>query len=140
IVSFDLAVLDTLAAFDVPVAGVPKSTYEKSLARYKNTTVNGTLYEPDYTLLNRIQPDHIISGSRSAKAVPGLSKVAPTVSFNSDTNAFMKTFRDNNLALGRAFGKEEQASAALAAIDRNVEELQRINKGKKGVMLFAIRG
>lgn len=140
IVSFDLSVLDTLAAFDVPVAGVPRSMYEGALARYKDTTVVGTLFEPDYAVLNEVKPDLIFAGGRSQKAVPELRKLAPTVSFASDTHAFMKTFHDANLALGKAFGKEEQAAAALASIDGNVKELRRINQGKTGVLLFTIKG
>jgi len=140
IVSFDLSVLDTLAAFDIPAAGVPRSMYEGALARYKDTTVVGTLFEPDYAVLKEIKPDLIFAGGRSQQAVPELRKLAPTVGFASDTNAFMKTFRDANLALGKAFDKEEQAAAALASIEENVKELQRINKGKKGVMLFTIKG
>ncbi|NLC36765.1 MAG: iron compound ABC transporter substrate-binding protein, partial [Alcaligenaceae bacterium] len=37
VVSFDVGVLDSLAALDVPVAGVARSMYEGDLARYQNT-------------------------------------------------------------------------------------------------------
>ena len=140
IVSFDLGVLDTLTAFDIPVVGVPKSVYEGPLARYQDTQVVGTLFEPDYAVLKELKPDLIFAGGRSLKAVPELEKVAPTVSFTSDPNAFMKTFRESNLALGKAFGKEEQAKAALSKIDKNVDELKKINAGKTAVVLFTIRG
>lgn len=140
VVSFDVAVLDTLAALDVPVAGVPGSTYEGALARYQDTKVVGTLFEPDYTVLREIQPDLIFAGGRSQKAVPELNKLAPTVSFVSDTHAFMDTFRAANLALGKAFGKEEQAAAALAGIDKNLEALRDANKGKKGAVIFTMKG
>lgn len=140
VVSFDVAVLDSLAALDIPVAGVPKSTYNGALARYQDTTVVGTLFEPDYDVLKQVQPDLIFAGGRSQKAVPELSKLAPTVGFASDTNAFMKTFREANLSLGKAFGKEEQAAAALATIDKNLEALQAANKGKTGALIFTMRG
>jgi len=140
VVSFDVAVLDTLAALDVPVVGVPGSTYEGALARYQDTKVVGTLFEPDYAVLREIQPELIFAGGRSQKAVPELNKLAPTVSFASDTHAFMDTFRAANLALGKAFGKEEQAAAALARIDQNLESLQQANKGKKGAVIFTMKG
>lgn len=140
VVSFDVGVLDTLAALDVPVAGVPRSTYAGELARYQDSTVVGTLFEPDYALLQDIQPDLIIAGGRSLKEVPNLSKLAPTISFNSDPNAFLKTFRETSLALGKAFGKEEQAAAALAAIDGNLKALHEANQGKTAAMLFTIKG
>lgn len=139
VVSFDLATLDTLAALDVPVAGVPRSTYEGALARYKDKPVVGTVFEPDYAALKEIQPDLIVSGRRSLPAVPELEKLAPTVDFMPDLLNFMAHFRDTNLALGKAFGKEEQAKAALAKVDRNVEELHRINDGKTAAMLFTVK-
>ncbi len=140
VVSFDVGVLDTLAALEVPVVGVPRSTYDGALALYQDTKVVGTLFEPDYAVLKEIQPDLIIAGSRSLKEVPELSKLAPTVSFSSDPNAFLESFRASNLALAKAFGKEDQAQAALATIDRNVEALKQANKGKTAAVLFTIKG
>src|SRR5690606_30508803 len=84
IVSFDLAALDTLNTLGVPVIGVPKSTYAGSLSKFNEATVVGTLFEPDYDVLKKIQPDLIIAGGRSQKAVPELQKVAPTATFDSD--------------------------------------------------------
>lgn len=139
IVSFDPGVLDTLATLDVPVAGVPKSTYTGALARFQDTPVVGTLFEPDYRALNEIKPDLIISGRRSMPAVPELQKIAPTVSFTSDPVAFMKTFRESNLALGKAFGKEDQVASALAGIDQDIEALHRMNRGKTSALLFVVK-
>jgi iron complex transport system substrate-binding protein len=140
IVSFDLAALDTLNALGVPVVGVPKSTYQGSLAKFNDATVVGTLFEPDYAVLETVQPDLIIAGGRSQKAVPELEKVAPTATFASDPSAFMKSFRTTNLALADAFDKEAQAQAAISAIEKNVEELHRVNQGRKGAFLFVIKG
>src|SRR5690606_7024696 len=94
VVSFDLGTLDTLAALDVPVAGVPRSTYEGALARYKDKPVVGTLFEPDYAALKEIRPDLIVAGRRSLPAVPELEKLAPTVDFMPDLLNFMAHFRD----------------------------------------------
>lgn len=140
IVSFDLGVLDTLTALDVPVAGVPRSTYAGPLARHQDAPVVGTLFEPDYPVLQEIKPDLIFAGGRSLKAMPELSKLAPTVSFESDPNAFLKSFRETSLALGKAFDKQDQAAAALASIDKNLEALHKANQGKTGAMLFSIKG
>ncbi len=140
IVSFELGVLDTLTALDIPVAGVPKSQYEGALAQHKETRVVGTLFEPDYDVLKEIKPDLIIAGGRSQKAVPELSKLAPTIGFKSDPNSFLADFHETNLALAKAFGREEQAKAALAQIDGTLKALQEVNKGKTGAFLFTIRG
>lgn len=140
IVSFDLGVLDTLAALDVPVVGVPRATYEGDLAPYREIKPVGTLFEPDYAVLKEVQPDLIIAGSRSLKAVPELSKLAPTVNFTLDPGAFLASFRESNLALARAFDKQEQAQAALAVIDDNVRALREANQGKTAVVIFTIKG
>lgn len=140
IVSFDVGVLDTLAALKIPVVGVPRSSYEGLLAQYQETTVVGTLFEPDYAVLKEIEPDLIIAGRRSLKAAPELNKLAPTVSFTLDHNAFLESFRANNLELAKAFGKEQQAQAALAAIDANVNALKQANRGKTAAVLFTMNG
>src|SRR5690606_28568486 len=140
IVTYDLAALDSLHALGVPVAGVPKSTYENALAAFRDAPVVGTLFEPDYAALKSVQPDLIIAGGRSAKAIPELQKVAPTVSFSGGSASFLQNFAQTNLALAQAFDKEEQAQTALAAVERNIQALHQANKGKTGAFLFVVRG
>ncbi|PLC49690.1 hypothetical protein CR159_12305 [Pollutimonas subterranea] len=139
IVTFDLSVLDSLNTLDVAVAGVPKSTYEGSLAKFNDATVVGTLFEPDYPVLEKLNPDLIFAGGRSQKAIPKLQEIAPTASFNSDPSAFLDSFRRNNLALAQAFQKKDQAQKAVDAIDKDVEALQNANKGKTAAFLFVVR-
>lgn len=140
VVTFDLGVLDTFNTLGIPVAGVPKSTYEGDLSKFKDTAVIGTLFEPDYDMLNQIKPDLIISSGRSQKAAPKLAGIAPTVAFTSDPYEFLSSFKSANLSIGKAFGKEAQAKAELDKVQRNVEELHHINKGKTGALLFTING
>ncbi len=140
IVCYDLAALDTLNALDIPVVGVPKSSYEGKLSKYNQVTIVGSLFEPSFTTLEKIKPDLIIAGGRSSKALPELNKIAPAVSFDSDRTSFLESFKTTNLAIGRAFGKEAQAKQALAGIQKNLDELHRINQGKTGAFLFAING
>lgn len=140
IVSFDLAVLDSMAALGIPAVGVPKSMYEGELAVYKDTKVVGTLFEPDYAALNEVKPDLIFSGRRSMPAVPELEKIAPTVHFTPDPFDFLGSFRQHNLALAEAFGQKEQAEKALKQIDENLEALHAANSGKTGALLFIVRG
>lgn len=140
IVTFDLGILDILHALDIPVAGVPKSTYEGGLAPFSTTTVVGSLFEPDYAVLKEIKPDLIFAGGRSQKAIPELEKIAPTVSFTADPTAFLSSVETSTNAIGKAFGKQAQASAALAKLNGAVEQLHAANQGKTGVFLFAVKG
>ncbi len=139
IVTFDLSVLDSLNTLGIAVVGVPKSTYEGSLAKFNDAAVVGTLFEPDYPVLKKLNPDLIFAGGRSQKAIPKLNEIAPTAALNSDPSAFLESFRRNNLALAQAFQKEGQAWKAIAAIDKNVEALHDANKGKTAAFLFVVR-
>lgn len=139
IVTYDLSVLDSLNALGVKVSGVPKSTYSNELAQYSEVTTVGSLFEPDYAVLKDLKPQLIFAGGRSQKAIPELEKIAPTAVLGGDPDAFLESFRRNNLALGSAFGKTDEASKAVDAIDQDVKQLQAANQGKTGAFLFAVR-
>ncbi len=140
IASFDLAVLDSLDELGIDVAGVPKSTYAGSLEKYNQAAKVGTLFEPDYPALEKLSPQLIFAGGRSQKALQELNKIAPSASLNADPRAFMESFRSNNMALAKAFQKEEQAQQAIQAIDEDLKALHAANQGKTGVFLFVING
>lgn len=140
IVTFDLAVLDSLHALDVQVAAVPGAKYEGTLEPFNKLPVAGTLFEPDYEALKQLQPDLIFAGGRSGKEIPELAKLAPVATYSSDTNNFMQSFIANNQALAKAFGKQAQADRLLEKIQANFKALQERNQGKTGVFLFTING
>lgn len=139
IVSYDLGVLDSLAALGITAVGVPRSLYQgTTLEQYQEAPVVGTLFEPDYDALKKLEPDLIFAGGRSAQAIPELEKLAPVAVFNTDTNAYMTRFEANNLALAKAFGKEKEAKELLEKVRTNVAKIQQQNKGQSGVFLFVI--
>lgn len=140
IVTFDLAVLDSLHTLGVAVAAVPGSKYEGALEAFNRVPVAGTLFEPDYDALAQLQPDLIFAGGRSGKAIPKLAKLTPVATYGRDTRNFMQDVVANNLALARAFGKEEQARLLLEHIQANFKTLQARNQGKTGAFLFTING
>lgn len=139
IVSYDLAVLDSLNTLDIAVAGVPKSTYEASLAKFNEATVVGSLFEPDYPVLAKLAPDLIFAGRRSQPAIPKLNDIAPTAIFHEAPTAFLDSFRRDNLALAQAFQKAKQAQTAIDAIDEDVQALQVANEGKTAAFLFVVK-
>lgn len=142
IATYDLAILDSLQALGISgVSGVPKSSlYHDALADYADTPVIGTLFEPDYDALKSLAPDLIFAGRRSVPAMPELEKLAPTAIYQFRTDAFMESFSEHNLALGRAFGKEAQARALLDEINADITTLKERNQGKTGALLFTING
>ena len=138
VVSYDLAQLDTLTALGIEAVAVPKSTYKHDLERYNDTPTVGTLFEPDYEALKKIQPDLIIAGGRSAAAMPELSKIAPTISFTSDPNNFVDSVKNSTNNIAKAWDKEAEAKKLLEKLDKNINELHDINKGKTGAFFFII--
>lgn len=140
IVSFDLAVLDSLNMLEVPVVGVPSSVYEGDLVTFNELPKIGSLFEPDYAALKELQPDLIFAGGRSQRAIPQLKELAQTATYTAKPTSFLDDFHKNNLALADAFGKKEQAQTALNEIDENVRALQAANAGKTGAFLFVNKG
>lgn len=136
IATYDLSVLDTLGALNVEVKGVPQSTYQGDLAKFKDTQKIGTLFEPNFDVLTELKPDLIFAGGRSARAIPELQKHAPVAVFNANTDAFMQSFNDNNLALAKAFGKEKAAKKQLKRINANIKKSKNNTRAKQ--VLFCL--
>ncbi len=139
ITTFDLSILDSLHTLGIPVVGVPQSKYEGDLAQFSDTTVIGTLFEPDYNVLKELKTDLIFAGGRSQNAIPELQKIAPVATFTNKPTQFLDDFRANNLALATAFDKQAEAQQAIDAIDSNVQQLQQSNAGKTGAFLFVVK-
>ena len=57
--TFDIATLDTLNAIGVEVDGIPDASLPDGLSAYADILKIGSLFEPDYELVNAEQPDVI---------------------------------------------------------------------------------
>ncbi|UNX53360.1 siderophore ABC transporter substrate-binding protein [Georgenia sp. TF02-10] len=123
---FDMGALDTLDTLDVDVVGVPKASVPSFLEEYtgEEYTDVGTLFEPDYEALARLDPDLVVVGFRSAAAYPELSKSYPTVDVTFDSTDFLAGLEESAGTLGEIFGKEDEVAEALAGIDQRVEEIR----------------
>lgn len=126
VVVFDYSALDTLDQLGVPVVAVPKETLPPFLEKYRGDEYEnaGTLFEPDYELVNQLQPDLIIAGGRSAGVYADLAKIAPTIDVTVDQTNFLESFKANVTNLGIIFGKEAEVAERLAAIDASIAEVQ----------------
>lgn len=128
IVVFDFGALDTLDLLGVDVVGLPKQSVPPYLSKYASDKyLNvGSLFEPDYELLNEIKPDLILIGGRQASQYDQLSKLAPTVYVAVDTTDYVGSFKRNMENIGRILGKEKEVAEHLAAIDASIERVQRL--------------
>lgn len=140
-VVYDLATLDTMQTLGIPVAGVPKAQFPAYLAGYGDAkyTVAGSLFEPDYDALSKIQPDLIIVGGRSSAKAEVLGKVAPTLDFGVKPATMLQDIERNITKIADMYGKQEQGKALVAKIQREVAELNQLaGQAKPGVLLMAI--
>lgn len=141
--SFDLAALDTLAAIGVEVAGVPSGTKPGHLAAYDtpgHLTI-GTLFEPDYELINAEQPDLVIVGGRSAPKYGELSRLAPTIDLTTDNRDFVGSAIANAETLGRIFGREAEVAERVAALQGSIADLKQVAADAgKGLLILTTGG
>lgn len=142
VVVYDLATLDTMQALGIPVAGVPKAQYPQYMAGYADAskyTVAGSLFEPDFDALSRLQPDLVIVGGRSAGKKEVLSKVAPTLDFSVRSAHMLHDMERNITQLAQMYGKEAQGKALVARIQQEVATLRTLAaQAEPGLLLMAV--
>lgn len=120
--TFDLATLDTLTELGIEVDGAPRASLVRDLARYdRDDLVDiGTLFEPDYEVINAEQPDLVIVTSRSAEALPQLSEIAPTIDLSVDQTDFRGSVEAAARVLGEIFQVADQVEERIADLDAQV--------------------
>lgn len=128
VVVFDMGTLDTLDALGLgeEVVGVPKASVPSFLSEYEAEDLAdvGTLQEPDYEALARLDPDLVLVGFRSAAAYPELSKAFPTVDVTYDFTEGLAGAEESAALVGEIFGKEAEVEELVAQIDAKVEEIR----------------
>lgn len=122
VLTFDYAVLDTLDAIGVEVAGVPGSNLPGYLQKYADDKYLkvGSLFEPDYEAVAAAAPDLVIVAARSSGTLPELAKIAPTIDLTNDWARFIPSVEENARTLGEIFGKSGEVEALIAKLDAAV--------------------
>lgn len=121
--TFDLAALDTLAELGIEVDGAPRASLIGSLSRFdRDDLVDiGTLFEPNYEVVNAEQPDLIIVAGRSAEALPQLAEIAPTIDLSNDWTDFRSSVEANARTLGEIFDATDEVEALITDLDADIE-------------------
>lgn len=143
VVVLDMGVLDTLDTLGVEVVGLPKANVPSFLSEYESDeyTDVGTLQEPDYEALARLDPDLVIVGFRSAAAYPELSKSFPTVDATFEWSGdYLANFGESATMLGEIFGKESEVETALADIEAQAEEIRPAGEAAGSGMVLMTSG
>lgn len=146
VIVLDATTLDTLAALDVSVAGVPtisatNKTLPRQLARYNSVPKVGTLFEPDYEKIHGARPDLIIVGGRSQAKYAELAKIAPTIDMTVDRTKLVDSAKANVNTLAALFGKQARAKELLAKLDTSIANLKtQAANGGTGLIVLTTGG
>ncbi|AZR95017.1 iron ABC transporter substrate-binding protein [Bordetella trematum] len=143
-VVMDLAVLDTLNTLGVEAIGVPAAVHwPKPLAKYadKNYAKVGSMFEPDYEAINRLQPDVIFVAGRSAPKYGDLSRMAPTVDLTVDPKDLVGSVERNTNTLAGIYGRQDVADEKLKALKASIASLnERAGKAGTGLIILTTGG
>jgi iron complex transport system substrate-binding protein len=144
VVVFDFGVLDTLDALGVEVAGLPQAIVPKSLEKYKGSeyTNVGSLKEPDFEAIHKLQPDVIFISGRQAELYDQFAEIAPTVFINLDYANFMPSLEKNFKLVAEIFEKEDELGLKLEELTASIDELNKEASAteSKALILMANEG
>lgn len=138
---YDWGMLDTLHALGVKVGA---STDDIRLPELDNAHADrvkiGTLFEPNYEVLNSFKPDLIVTGSRTAKAFDQLNQIAPTIEMTADTTKMVESAKARIDAFAAIFGKQAEAEALKGKIDAAFDEARAAAKDKGNGLVILVNG
>ncbi|WP_176608091.1 siderophore ABC transporter substrate-binding protein [Streptococcus mutans] len=155
VVVYDLGALDTITVLgkEKNVVAIPKSQHGLNMLnkdmkkiysakKYQNA---GSLFEPDFETIAKLQPDLIIISGRSAtsKNIEELKKAAPKAaivygSASMDAN-LITGVKEKSITFGKIFGKEKKAKAYNKELDQSLKKLKtKVNHLKNPSALFVI--
>ena len=141
---YDLGAVDTLSKLGVKIgASVDSQNLAYLDAPLKDAVKAGTLFEPNYEALNAYNPQVIIIGSRMAKdkVSDELAKLAPTIDMTAQTDNMKESAKARIDAYGRIFGKQAEADALKAEIDKTFADAKAAAQGKgKGLVILVNAG
>ena len=141
VVIFDLGVLDMFDALDLPVSAVPKSNLSDNLKKYEaDEYLNaGTLFEPSFEDLAEHGPDLIIISGRAAKNYDELSKIAPTISLDTDNKDFMGSVYNRLDVIAQIFPEaKDKIDKETETLKTDIEALKEKTGAVEGETLFLL--
>lgn len=144
VVVFDLASLDNLTRLDIrTIVGVPQTPLPAYLKQYgdERYTKVGTLFEPDYETIAALQPDLIVIAGRSQPKYKELSRIAPTIDLTVSNDHYLEEVKRNVTILGNIFGKQKEARAEIANLEKSIADLrqQAVHQGN-GLLIMTTGG
>jgi iron complex transport system substrate-binding protein len=138
IVSFDFGSVDTLAALGAGARVVGAGDNPPAYLQPNGLTLAsaGSLKSPDLDAVRALNPDLILVTGRQSDEGRKLADIAPTLDVSAGPD-YLASVKQNIVTLGDLVGRKEQATAAVAELQKRVDDTRaRINKsGKKTLVL-----
>ncbi len=137
----DIAAVDTLDALGVEVAAIPTPVYVDYLDDVAATTASaGSLFEPDFEGLVKLNPDVIVAGGRSSSQIEPLSEVTTTIDMTVWGDDHIAQVLSRLNALGTLAGKEAEAAALEAAFTAKLADVQAAVAGQGNGLVIMTNG
>ncbi|WP_424926536.1 siderophore ABC transporter substrate-binding protein [Amaricoccus tamworthensis] len=138
---FDVAAIDTLAALDVPIAGVPSPHYVPYLdGAVEDAEVVGTLFEPDFEALVNMNPDLIVIGGRSSEQGEALEKIAPVVDMTVWGDNHIEQSLERLNAYGKLMGREDKAAEITEEFNAKLDLARAAVEGRGNALIVLTNG
>lgn len=153
VVSLDNRTFETLEAWGIKLAAVPKGVMPADSAYVKDQSVQdiGNHTEPKLEIIAAVNPDLVIVGQRFANFYEDIKKLVPNaavIDINIDVSAgdgtagekLVQGFKDTTTMLGQIFDKNEEATALNAQFDQALEAAKSAYNGTDTVMSIIVSG
>jgi iron complex transport system substrate-binding protein len=153
VVSLDNRTFETLEAWGVRLAAVPKAVMPADSVYVKDESVQniGNHNEPNLEIIAAVNPELVIVGQRFAKYYEEIKKLVPNaavIDVNIDVSAedgtagenLVNGFKNVTTMLGQIFDKEEEAKQLIEQFDQALEKAKAAYNGTDTVMSVIVSG
>lgn len=141
----DMAALDILQSLDLSdhVVGSASTSlpYLKDVAEKDGVTPLGTIKEADLEAVMASEPDVIFIGGRLASIYDELSKIAPVVYLQTDSEkGVVQSTHDNAMTIASMYGVEDKVDELIQQYQSRIEKLQTAAKGHTAIVGLTTSG
>ena len=153
VVALDNRTFETLADWGIKLAAVPKGVMPADLPYVADESVLdiGNHREPNLEIIAAVEPDLVIVGQRFATFYEDIKALVPkaaVIDLNFDVSEAAATpgenlvngLKNSTLALGKIFGKNDEAEALVAEFDKAIEDVKSSYNGRDTIMSVIVSG
>ena len=138
VVASSVAIVEILDAMNIPMVGVPTSSYTlpESVA---DATEIGNPMSPDMEVITSLEPDYIISVNSLEADLGDQFKATGATTYFADLSSY-EGLKTTITDLGALFGTEDAASAVIAGLEEKEANVEAEVEGKEAPTVLIIFG